>query len=274
MPLKLGLTQPLFWVQHLPQLCFGFLNSNVSPSPSVRHFNLRLLALACYFSFLIGEHLASFPFLPAKLAPWISCLLPLAGILWCFGLFCFFVRALCCAANQTLSSEHVHLWPCRGVGLAQTSHQWVNPSPDSFRAAMDGPVLHSHRWALLGVLFSKATLEQRLLSHFRQRSLTTVSKRVSPSRVVSGAPSSAPAPPSLLLHSWQLCWDMSGLQDPSVRWWEIRSQPTPQLTVLPGCELCQGNTFGVAMPGTCPPQPLLPDSWHIIPRAPVSASGF
>lgn len=155
----------MFWVQHLPQLCFGFLNSNASPSPSIRHFNLQLLALACYFSFLIGEHLASFPFLPAKLAPWISCLLPLAGILWCFGLFCFFVRALCCAANQTLSSElgistRVHLWPCRGVGLAQTSHQWVNPSLDSFRAAMDGPVLHSHRWALLGVLFSKATLGQ------------------------------------------------------------------------------------------------------------------
>lgn len=62
--------------------------------------------------------------------------------------------------------------------------------------------------------------------------------------------------PALLLHSWQLCWDMSGLQDPSVRWGEIRSQPTPHLTVLPGCQLCQGNTrFGEATPGTCPPQP-------------------
>lgn len=50
-----------------------------------------------------------------------------------------------------------------------------------------------------------------------------------------------------------------------MRWWETRSQPTPHLTVLSGYELCQGNTFGVATPATCPPQHLLPASWHIIP---------
>lgn len=96
---------------------------------------------------------------------------------------------------------HVLLWLCRTVGLAQISLQWVNPSPGSFRAVIDGSFLHSHRWALLGVLFCRATLGQGLLSHLSQKSLTKVPKSVSPSQVVSVALTSAPASPSLLLYS-------------------------------------------------------------------------
>lgn len=137
------------------------------------------------------------------------------------------------------------------VALAQTSYQWMNPSPGSFRAAMDGPVLHSHRWALLGVLFSKAILGQGLLSQLSQRNLATLSKRFfwSSQLCSSTSISASPLLRAVLGHvcsSGHKC-EVVGDQKPAF----------PQLTVLPGCELCQGNTFGVAIPGTCPPQPLL-----------------
>lgn len=73
------------------------------------------------------------------------------------------------------------------------------------------------------------------------------------------APSSAPASPALFPHSPDSCAgtclvSKMELQDG----WEIRNQPTSQLTLLAGCELHHGNRFGVA---TCSPQLLLPVSW-------------
>lgn len=160
------------------------------------------------------------------------------------------MRALCCASSRSLSSAlGLHLWLCRQVGLAQPSHQRVNHLLAA--SEMDGPILHSHRWALLGVLFSKATLGQGLLSHLSQKSLTTLSKSVSQSQVVSGAPSSAsPLLAALLGHVWSSgpkC-EMGRVQKPA----HPSSHCPPWLPALPGkYQVWRGHTRHLPSPASC-----------------------
>lgn len=82
---------------------------------------------------------------------------------------------------------------------------------------------------------------------------------------ISGGEGQLPA----LLQHLHLCFPALPMPRPiwspgqncEIGWWEIRNHSTSQLTLLLSCELHHGNRFGVAMPGTFSPQPLLPVSW-------------
>lgn len=181
-----------------------------------------------------------FPFLPAKLAPWISCLLPLAGILWCFGLFFFFVRALCCASNRSLSSD-LGSPPVSVCGFAengagsdstpvgesiswqlQSSDGWISPSQPQMGSS-GCAVLQSHPRA-------GASLSPHPKEHHKciQKCFTISGGFWSSQLCSSTSISASPLLTTVLGHIWSL--------GPNC---EIRSQPSsshcpPWLQDLPG----------------------------------------